>query len=97
MGDSGLLRQLRTFHVAADHGITAQDSPVHAALSIKDNVSGGRRMLRQSAQAQQSNKVAAAALWASTQTAMHKLRSDMNDAMNSFVKGTGSSVNSAAQ
>lgn len=43
------------------------------------------------------NKIAAIGMWASTQTALMKLKTDLNDAMNSFIKGVGSSVKSAAQ
>jgi hypothetical protein len=43
------------------------------------------------------NQIAAIGMWASTQTALMKLKTDLNDAMNSFIKGVGSSVKSAAQ
>jgi hypothetical protein len=43
------------------------------------------------------NKIAAIGMWASTQSALMKLNTDLNDAMNSFVKGVGSSIKSAAQ
>ena len=44
-----------------------------------------------------NNKIAAIGMWASTQTALLKVKTDMNDAMNSFIKGVGSSIKSAAQ
>jgi hypothetical protein len=44
-----------------------------------------------------NNQIAAIGMWASTQAALTKLKSDLNDAMNSFIKGVGSSVKSAAQ
>lgn len=42
-------------------------------------------------------QLAALGMWASTQTALMKLRNDLNDAMNNFIKGIGSSVKAASQ
>jgi hypothetical protein len=42
-------------------------------------------------------QLAALSMWASTQTALMKLRNDLNDAMNNFIKAIGSSVKAASQ
>jgi hypothetical protein len=44
-----------------------------------------------------NNAIAALGMFASTQAALLKLKTDLNDAMNNFVKGIGASVKSASQ
>lgn len=66
-----------------------------AADSIKQGVGGAESATMQSMAAQ--DKLSALQQWASTQTALLKLRGDLNDAMNNFIKGVGSSIKSASQ
>ena len=66
-----------------------------AASNIADGVGSATSTTMQSIQAQE--QLAALGMWASTQTALMKLRTDLNDAMNNFIKGIGSSVKAASQ
>lgn len=63
--------------------------------SIKQGVGGAEDATAKAMAAQ--DRLSALQQWASTQTALMKLRSDLNDAMNNFIKGIGSSVKSASQ
>lgn len=82
--------------------------PANQKPAIGDNAAGVQLTANQQQgvnqsliDAEQSAKVnqqiAAIGMWASTQAALLKLKTDLNDAMNSFIKGIGSSVKSAAQ
>jgi hypothetical protein len=79
----------------APGGGPAGNSSAAQAQSIQQGVGGAESATMQSIAAQ--DRLSALQQWASTQTALMKLRSDLNDAMNNFIKGIGSSVKSASQ
>jgi hypothetical protein len=70
-----------------------------ASSQLQANSEQGVKDARADAEAsvKTNNEIAAIGMWASTQTALTKLKTDLNDAMNSFIKGIGSSIKSAAQ
>jgi hypothetical protein len=79
----------------APGGGPAGNSSAAQVQSIQQGVGGAESATMQSIAAQ--DRLSALQQWASTQTALMKLRSDLNDAMNNFIKGIGSSVKSASQ
>jgi hypothetical protein len=77
----------------------AQSLTTNASSQLAQNSADGTSQARADAAAsvKTNNEIAAIGMWASTQAALIKMKSDLNDAMNSMIKGVGSSIKSAAQ
>ena len=76
-----------------------QNLKTDASSQLAQNSQDGTSQARADAAAsvKTNNEIAAIGMWASTQAALIKMKSDLNDAMNSMIKGVGSSIKSAAQ
>jgi hypothetical protein len=70
-----------------------------ASTQLAQNSADGTAQARADAAAnvKTNNEIAAIGMWAATQAALIKMKTDMNDAMNSMIKGVGGSIKSAAQ